>query len=156
MLNLVTIALIGFFGLTTEEAPAEPMEKKEIYVSAQKITITSASYGLNCNGRKIGGNFGIQDNTVYDVKENNVLADLGKGCNGKKACRFMVNADLFGDPAPKCTKNLEIGFTCTQLESPRTYLQKEGEEAFIDCRTDLERKQDAEAKAEEERRRAKR
>jgi len=61
------------------------------------MTITSASYGINCNA-------GLRDNR---------LKLIGDMCNGKPTCNFSYDyTKTGGDPAGGCPKTLEIKYSC--------------------------------------------
>src|SRR5687768_9678856 len=75
--------------------------------SAYSITITHASWGLNCP--LMGNDMNTLDK-AYAKKhpagktakpyEDNVLSIISELCNGKETCDIAVSADMFGDLPP--------------------------------------------------------
>ncbi len=140
MLSLTAAAIFGFFGFFSDskDTPEHPLEK-ETYVSSNEINILSATYGGNCNGRRISDTYGLQTDQVITVPTDNVLEKLQKGCNGKKICRFNVGSKIFGDPAPGCRKELTISFRCQTYDLPRQYFSAEQKTATLDCRSEQDK-----------------
>src|SRR5262245_26374132 len=61
------------------------------------IQIAEASYGLNCAGRAPG------------VKPGNATEAVAKICDRAiDDCKFVASVGDFGDPAPRCAKDLSI------------------------------------------------
>jgi hypothetical protein len=59
------------------------------------ISITSATYGLNC-GASIG----------------NTTERVGAACDGRASCRYIVNHKRLGDPAALCAKDFTVEYRC--------------------------------------------
>jgi peptidoglycan/LPS O-acetylase OafA/YrhL len=62
---------------------------------ASGIRVTSATYGGNCQARM-----------------GNVTRPLGKACDGKDSCSYIVDARVLGDPAPGCAKSFSVHYQC--------------------------------------------
>jgi hypothetical protein len=61
-----------------------------------KITVTSATYGGSCH-----------------VPEGNVTKFLQDACNGQGKCDYVVKYQTIGDPAPGCSKDFSVKWTCS-------------------------------------------
>jgi hypothetical protein len=89
----IALEILDYLG-----TPADP--------NADRIEVTEASYGMNCQGSK-GPN-----GQVNQVKAGNVTAVISKICTeARESCRFMFESSI-GDPAPGCGKDLLIGWRC--------------------------------------------
>lgn len=61
-----------------------------------KITVTSATYGASCH-----------------QPEGNVTKFLQDACNGQSKCDYIVKYQTIGDPAPGCSKDFSVKWTCS-------------------------------------------
>jgi hypothetical protein len=62
------------------------------------IRIRSATYGATC-GAPVG----------------NAIAATNQSCSGKESCAFRVDVNVLGDPAPRCGKDFQVGYSCERL-----------------------------------------
>jgi hypothetical protein len=60
------------------------------------ITVTSATYGASCHQPK-----------------GNVTKFLQDACNGQGKCDYTVKYQTIGDPAPGCSKDFSVEWTCS-------------------------------------------
>jgi hypothetical protein len=78
------------------------------YNPLRGIQVTEATYGENCN-----------------ATSGNITVTVGRTCNGRRDCAFEVNPSVLGlDPAPKCEKDMRIGFVCSP--SPERRVVEDG------------------------------
>lgn len=98
------------------------------------ITITSASWGLNCTEEK-DANAPFMSLSGKRSGKNNVLDEVAKLCDGKVSCSGAANtATLGADPFPECSKHLVIEYRCFSYDRP--WKIDIGSEPFtIDCTT---------------------
>jgi len=61
-----------------------------------QITVTSATYGASCHQPK-----------------GNVTKFLQDACNGQGKCDYTVKYQTIGDPAPGCSKDFSVEWTCS-------------------------------------------
>ena len=61
-----------------------------------QITVTSATYGASCHQPK-----------------GNVTKFLQDACNGQAKCDYTVKYQTIGDPAPGCSKDFSVEWTCS-------------------------------------------
>jgi hypothetical protein len=59
------------------------------------ISVTSATYGASCKAPK-----------------GNVTKFLQTACDGKSSCQYSVDYKTIGDPAPGCSKDFSVEWTC--------------------------------------------
>jgi hypothetical protein len=62
---------------------------------AQGVTVLSAWYGQGCG-----------------AAHGNVTAHVKSRCDGKAPCSYLVDANVIGDAAPGCAKNLVVLYAC--------------------------------------------
>jgi hypothetical protein len=60
------------------------------------ITVTSATYGASCKAPK-----------------GNVTKFVQTACNGQTTCQYAVQYKTIGDPAPGCSKDFAVEWTCS-------------------------------------------
>lgn len=144
--------------MVTSKAPQHPItgNRQIVEISPYTITVSSASWGLNClqlYNKKTGNNsYGnTQQNYKYEesssgvnldkIKDNNVIYNVSKLCNGKARCEIPINTDALGeDPLPNCVpKKLLIEYRCFAIDRMRT-ASSEYDSLIIDCDKLLERK----------------
>jgi hypothetical protein len=78
------------------------------YNPLRGIQVTDATYGENCN-----------------ATSGNITVAIGRICNGRRDCAFEVNLFVLGfDPAPKCEKDMRIGYVCSP--SPKQQVVENG------------------------------
>jgi hypothetical protein len=63
--------------------------------AAAEVNVLTAWYGQSCG-----------------AAHGNVTSHVKSRCDGKSACQYVVDAGILGDPAPRCTKNLIVMFSC--------------------------------------------
>ncbi len=61
-----------------------------------KITVTSATYGASCH-----------------QPDGNVTKFLQDACNGQGKCDYVVKYQTLGDPAPGCSKDFSVKWSCS-------------------------------------------
>lgn len=130
--SLVLIIKI-FMTEEPEQAPAPP--PKQVIVSPYSITISSASWGLNCrdyytrknSGKNSGYYSGDSDEdeaiaaAINKIKDNNVLYKVSQLCNDKPQCEIEVSQSVLGeDPLPNCGyKELKVEYRCFAVDRLR-------------------------------------
>jgi esterase/lipase superfamily enzyme len=72
-------------------------------VSAAAVKVVSATYGQNCG-----------------VARGNVTPRLASVCDGKNVCRYIIDYQVLGDPAPGCAKTFVAEWTCSNGGAPRS------------------------------------
>lgn len=121
------------------ESSQQPVNQQE-NVSPYKISIISASYGLNCLDEYNIPNQSPSDPFAYKAKKNeklkkdNVLELIARACDNKIKCSIILKPELLGgDPAPDCVGEiLEIEYRCFSFDRPWT-IKGEGKSLDIDC-----------------------
>jgi hypothetical protein len=79
-----------------------------VYLTAPRIAIESATYGLNCHGKTAEAG-----SPPFQVTRGNVTAGVERLCQGAKgSCNVAVSGWIFGDPAPNCAKEFEVVWRC--------------------------------------------
>lgn len=82
------------------------------------IVIKSASYGQNCG-----------------AKSGNVTPDIVTRCGDKATCTYNVDTQS-GDPAPGCSKDYAVQFSCGQDPLTRTVrlpAEAYGQKVQLEC-----------------------
>lgn len=118
--------------VTTEEKAITkaPIEQPKV-ISAYNITISRASWGLNCkpfsatktyNKNPAASNIDEELNDSGKIKNNNVIYSVSKLCNGKPKCDILIDPTVLGeDPFPSCAyKELQVEYRCFSID----YLRK--------------------------------
>jgi hypothetical protein len=78
------------------------------FALAPIISIVEASYGINCHGTTAG------IGTRREVLDGNATAAARGMCEGsRRDCVLVVEAHVFGDPAPFCAKEFRISWRCS-------------------------------------------
>jgi tetratricopeptide (TPR) repeat protein len=80
--------------LLPQAAAAEPTCSAIAKVQAG-ISVTSATYGGNCRARS-----------------GNATVAVAQSCNGKASCEYVVDVGQLSDPAPGCSKNFQVQYSC--------------------------------------------
>lgn len=122
IVSLIIVAVSLMWEVMGQSTP----QPQEIPVVPRVISITHASWGLNCKNIAI-----IQEGTPQDafgnpqtvntkLKEDNVFGPVSLECNGKTECEIQADGSTLGDdPAPECTpKMLEIEYRCFSYDRP--------------------------------------
>jgi hypothetical protein len=99
-------------------APPEIVEKQRV---EKGISVTSATYGANCQ-----------------VAPGNVNLFVRAACNGRDFCQYPIKYEILGDPANGCAKNFVAEYTCV----PATVVKRQelppeagfGSVLTLDCR----------------------
>jgi len=94
--------------------------------SAYSLSVTHASWGLNCRNIAINNDAAPHDAFVSKgeannkLHEDNVLGTVARLCNGNMKCDIMVDeATLGADPSPDCgNKVLEVEYRCFSYDRP--------------------------------------
>jgi hypothetical protein len=60
--------------------------------------------GLNIRSATYGGNCG--------APSGNAANDLASRCNGRAECNYIVDVDRLRDPAPGCSKDFQVEYSC--------------------------------------------
>jgi hypothetical protein len=66
------------------------------------IEVIEATYGRNCA------------NDSRPILTGNVTTFVGRACNQEDRCRYSVNVQVYGDPAPLCAKDFSIRYRCDE------------------------------------------
>lgn len=122
IISCITVAVVLFWQLMHSGAltPADTRPARPQY----NLTITHASWGLNCRNLAIGATgqdaFARKPATENPLRDDNVLGAVGLLCNGKTECAINVDAATLGkDPAPDCAnKVLEVEYRCFSYDRP--------------------------------------
>lgn len=135
---LVAIALLGgLYVLVSADSPKEAPAPQDD--SAYLIMIESATYGENCTA------FIEHNNTLRErsnpprpqlapIKQNNTLRLVSSICSGQPECRLYVTPQTVGfDPAPRCAKELRIGYRCFSFDRSREVVILDGNEINFSC-----------------------
>lgn len=78
------------------------------YATAPHITIETATYGMNCDGKTIQGG-----TSPFQILTGNATPGVVKLCQGAaRSCGVTVSGWLFGDPAPTCAKDFTVVWRC--------------------------------------------
>ncbi len=130
----VSLFLIIRIFLTEEPKPVQVAPPpKPVVVSPYSITISSASWGLNCRdyytkrnyGKTQGYNNADDDDALATalskIKENNVLYKVSQLCNDKSQCEIAISTSVLGDdPLPNCGyKELRVEYRCFAVDRLR-------------------------------------
>jgi hypothetical protein len=106
-------------------APDDPARAPNI------IEITEASYGLSCRG------FTVSSGQTNSVREGNATAAVAKNCDGAiDDCQFIARVVDFGDPAPRCPKDLSVNWRCAVDQTVHRLLvrpEADGKLVTISC-----------------------
>lgn len=121
---LGAMVLLGSFWATLKLLrPADP--------DADLITITQATYGLNCRG------FVMPGRLPAFVKPGNVTDAISASCSGQhELCTYLIDATRIGDPAPGCSKSMTIEWRCGKTTEPHVYQvapEAHTQTAYIGC-----------------------
>jgi len=121
IVSIIILIVTLIWGLT--QNATQPVVAAEPKGIIRKISVTHASYALNCRNVAIN-NAAVPQNAFSSasasIKEDNVLQAVSKLCNGKTECDVSADSAEFGeDPAPDCTpKALEIEYRCFSYDRP--------------------------------------
>ena len=120
--------------MTEEPKPVQvALPPKPIIISPYSITVSSASWGLNCRDYYARRNYGKtqgynnQDDidaiaaALSKIKENNVLYKVSQLCNDKSQCEIAISTSVLGDdPIPNCGyKELRVEYRCFAVDRLR-------------------------------------
>lgn len=120
-----------------QEAPAPVAAPK---ASKYKISVISASWGLNCLDYDYWGD----DTPKRDVfanspennkpQENNILSRVQALCEGKKSCKFKAEEETLGpQPVKNCRDaEIQIEYRCFSFDRPWN-IQTMDKDIEIDC-----------------------
>jgi len=145
LILLIVLGAGGFFAMkmlkpvevvdTTAVTVNEVDEGPEI-ITANKIIINSASWGVNCDNKILRNSYEMRDSRrrTYTVKKDNVLQQITKKCGGQKICGFKANKQTLGDPAPNCIKLFEVVFRCFSYDIQRRIEKYQGNKVIINCK----------------------
>ena len=136
--SLIFIMIVAWVVLSNKPAVVAASKTEN---STYSVTITHASWGLNCLQAEEGG-YGVQQATpLYlneknsqTLKPDNVLVKVSALCNGKLTCTIPIKPEILGtDPAPDCfSKLLEVEYRCFSFDRPWT-VHSGKEDIKIDC-----------------------
>jgi hypothetical protein len=79
---------------------------KENAPSTTGITVLEASYGNNCSGKPVSAG---QKNTA---RAGNVTGIVAHACRDRDTCVFDIRLGTVGDPAPNCSKDFAVAWSC--------------------------------------------
>lgn len=109
---------------------------KEAEAGIYNFRVISASYGLNCQSKPKVGVLGIPspDQKYKSIKADNAVEIIKTLCENKPLCSFNVSPEVLKlDPAPKCSKELEVTYRCYNIDSPHILKVKDGDKFEIKC-----------------------
>ena len=121
------------------EKPQPVQTSQPLVISPYTITISRASWGLNCrvdseneSNNDLDTSFG--DVNAGKIKDNNVFSSISQLCNKKSRCDIVIDPRVLGeDPLPTCMyKELQIEYRCFSVDRLRKLKATEGI-AIIDC-----------------------
>lgn len=110
-------------------AGCEPLNKPS-------VKVTSASYGVNCNGQQIPEYAQIgSTNNVYNVKVGNWTDITNKQVEGQEVGTYVIGSDNILDPAIGCGKAYSASYTCTGRDQKSVSIVPEasGQPAVFNC-----------------------
>jgi hypothetical protein len=82
--------------------------------NAPRVEILEATYGGNCRDKPALGGAG------FAVTQGNMTGRISHKCNfGDGPCSMVVELGQMADPAPQCSKDFEVLWTCTGENSRR-------------------------------------
>ncbi len=142
----IIIAVFFTWHIMENMKKSQPAEIAKETASPYSITITHASWGVNCrNSYTLGTNdrkdpFAYNGNADNKLHEDNVLEAVSKLCNGKLKCSIPIKKETLGDdPAPSCgNKMLNIEYRCFSFDRP-WIVEGDSKKLDIDCSTAEER-----------------
>ncbi len=139
IVSVIIIAVYFTWQITQRSQKSQDTVNQEEIVSPYKISIISASYGLNCLESYVEPSDNSNDpfahkNNKELIKRDNVLATISSLCNDKLKCSIPLSAKLLdNDPMPQCAgKTLDVEYRCFSFDRPWT-LKGEGKSLDIDC-----------------------
>ena len=77
------------------DAPGTWQQPEPGWIAGDGIIVLTATYGWNC-----GAGF------------NNASYAIGVACDNAQICNYPVDYRVLGDPAPGCSKNFEVEYSC--------------------------------------------
>lgn len=106
----LVFSVIGIFGaiLATSAANAQG-----------GISVRAATYGANCG-----------------APYSNATRDVQWTCNDQSSCRYYINVDRLGDPAPGCVKDFRLEYSCGfggNTKSEIVYGEANGKVVSLSC-----------------------
>ncbi len=129
--------------MATEKQPVVVSSEQSAPISAYNLTISSASWGLNCKAlytnrinskNSANNNFDEESDEREKIKDNNVLYIVSQLCNGKPKCEIPIDPSVLGeDPFPSCGyKELQVEYRCFSVDKLRRMKATDGI-LTIDC-----------------------
>jgi hypothetical protein len=76
-------------------APAARAPTTPAPVVDSGLNIRTATYGASCG-----------------VPSGNATQDIADSCNGRADCKYVVDVERLGDPAPRCGKDFQVEYSC--------------------------------------------
>jgi len=135
---VIAIGLYVVIQLFMTNKPPSAQPSQTLVISPYAISIYTASWGLNCREFTKNGadtEYNTTNNADIDkLRENNVLYQLSKICNGKPSCNIAVSPTMLGeDPMPSCGyKELQIEYRCFSVDRLRK-IKTDESSVIIDC-----------------------
>ena len=140
-LLVICLIIIGvYFAWGSMNVPKAP-EKVVVIDAPNTITLTHATWGLNCH--KVLSTIAKPSDPYADSDKNNksgpdnILKQVATLCDGKQACDIIADVNTLGpDPFPECTpKSLDIEYRCFSYDRPRIISTTAGN-ASLRCAND--------------------
>lgn len=146
---IISIAIAVFFLSPSQQnneahqIPTPSPEEQELLNNKgiiNRIIITKADWGLNCDGKLILSDHGTPAGKgEHSVQPDNATEKLREICNNKALCETYVNEETIGfDPAPNCEKHVFVKFRCFDFDRPREMKHMGSRPLVIDCKAIME------------------
>ena len=139
IVSIIIIAVYFSWQISMRMDSAQQTVVQQENDSPYKISIISASYGLNCDSMYSSDPqpqdpYAFKKQSNAKSKKNNVLDMISKACNDKLQCTIIVKPELLGgDPDPNCGgEALEIEYRCFSFDRLWT-ARSTRENIVIDC-----------------------
>ena len=135
IVSVLIVVGYGFWHFGVQKPAQAPAQGS--VVSRYSISISQASWGVNCQARSSlydeQTNDGFSKATGTPLKPNNVFRPVSQACNGKVSCD-ITRTVLGPDPDPECPeKLLEVEYRCFAYDRPWK-VRGFDNQLTIDCR----------------------
>lgn len=124
-LSIIVFIVTAIYGAWFVFAKNTPLPGLQQTTSPYSISISQASWGLNCRPspshfEATSGGFAVDSSTGLKLAPGNVQANVAELCDGKPRCEIPLNFQPAGkDPAPDCPeKELEVEYRCFSFDRP--------------------------------------
>lgn len=126
--------------------PKAPTPEEQAAKSPYKISIVSASWGLNCNSaireaielhKSVNAPVLTEGETppvLKPVERDNALEGVRARCENNPRCEILATSEVMGsDPYAGCFKKLDITYRCYDIDRLRTLQGDQGDILRLDC-----------------------